>query len=193
MSEDDAAVVRVQLGRAPRGVIDVSRRCHLRLPVVIAVPPNLASGEPFPTRQWLTCPLARRRISRLEAEGGVKEFEQRLVEDADFRASVHRAHLRYAAERDALLRGDEAIAPSGGVGGVADMQGVKCLHAHYADHAAGGANPLGREVASSLGDLDCVVPCVYTDGVAVRRNLDWVEPREKPSTRAGRRRRVPPH
>jgi hypothetical protein len=39
-------------------------------------------------------------------------------------------------------------APSGGVGGT--RQGVKCLHAHYAWHLAGGDDPVGRWVAAQL-------------------------------------------
>ena len=38
--------------------------------------------------------------------------------------------------------------PSGGVGGT--RQGVKCLHAHYAWHLAGGDDPVGRWVAAQL-------------------------------------------
>ena len=59
------------------------------------------------------------------------------------------AHLRYAAERDAALPpGHAGPAPSGGVGGT--RQGVKCLHAHYAWHLAGGDDPVGRWVAAQL-------------------------------------------
>ena len=38
--------------------------------------------------------------------------------------------------------------PSGGVGGT--RAGVKCLHAHYAFHLAGGDDPVGRWVAGRL-------------------------------------------
>ena len=48
--------------------------------------------------------------------------------------------------------------PSGGVAG--NQTGVKCLHAHYAHHAAGGENPVGEIVASWIEPLDCDVPCV---------------------------------
>ena len=59
------------------------------------------------------------------------------------------AHARYAAERDAELPGDHAgPRPSGGVGGT--RTGVKCLHAHYAFHLAGGDDPVGRWVAGRL-------------------------------------------
>ena len=64
-------------------------------------------------------------------------------------ALIDDAHRRYAAERDALVPDDHAgPRPSGGVGGT--RTGVKCLHAHYAWHLAGGDDPVGRWVSEQL-------------------------------------------
>jgi hypothetical protein len=175
MSASDDAVVAAQLGRRLRSGADVANRCHLGLPVVTRVPPRLDDGTPFPTRYWLTCPLARRRIGRLEAAGGVKAAEQRLEEDPEYAAAHEAAMARYAAERDALLPDDAAPRPSGGVGGT--RRGVKCLHAHYADHAAGNANPVGAHTAGLVEPLDCHVVCVITEGGAVLPNPEWREPK----------------
>lgn len=143
-------------------------RCHLGLPVVVRVPPHLDDGTPFPTLYWLTCPLATTRIGRLEGAGGVKRMETKAVADPAFGAALERAHAQYGAEREAWITDLEAPRPSGGVGGTA--QGVKCLHAHYAHHAAGGDNPVGSLVADWIGPLDCEVRCVV-DG---EMNPDWV-------------------
>ncbi len=143
--------------------------------MVIAVPPLLDDGTPFPTRYWLTCPLASRRIGRIESRGGVKEAEARIAADPDLAARHAAATVRYAAERDALVPGDATHRPAGGVGGTA--LGVKCLHAHYADFAAGNDNPVGEEAATGVEPLDCAVACVTdVDGVVVR-NPDWAEPK----------------
>ncbi len=168
----DRETVAAQLGRAPRSPVDVVVRCHLGLPVVIAVPPHLVDGTPFPTRFWLTCPLAVRRIGRIEAAGGVKEAEARLAADPELAARHAAAAARYAAARDALIPADSPLPrPTGGVGGAA--RGVKCLHAHYADHAAGNDNPVGEDTAARIEPLDCTVPCVI-DGAL---NPEWREPR----------------
>jgi hypothetical protein len=171
---DDAALV-AQIERPLRAPGDVAVRCHLGLPVVTRVPPLLDDGTPFPTRFWLTCPLAVRRIGRLEAAGGVKTMERRAAADPAFGAALDEAHRRYAAERDAVLPGDATPRPAGGVGGAA--RGVKCLHAHYADHAAGNGNPVGVLVAPWVEPLDCEVPCVVDAGDAAVRNPAWREPR----------------
>jgi hypothetical protein len=171
----DRAVVAVQIGREPRSPVQVVRRCHLGLPVVTEVPPLLDDGTPFPTRYWLTCPLAVRRIGRVEAVGGVRQAEERIASDPDVAACHDAASARYARERDLLLPPNAAgPRPSGGVGGA--RAGVKCLHAHYADHAAGNDNPTGEWVASSVEPLDCAVPCVVGGGGGAQHNPEWREP-----------------
>lgn len=146
-------------------------RCHLGLPVVAAVPPLLDDGTPFPTRYWLSCPLASVRVGRLESIGGVRRMESRVESDPVLSARLAAAHVRYAQERDALLPEGDRPRPHGGVAGAS--AGVKCLHAHYADHAAGNDNPVGEMVAAWVDPLDCDRPCVV-DGVS---NPAWSEPR----------------
>ncbi len=172
---DDRGVVAAQIEREPRSVVDVVARCSLGLPTVIKVPPHLDDGTPFPTTYWLTCPLAGRRIGRLEGDGGVKKAEAQIDRDPEFGAAFRQAMQRYETERNALVDGAaHQHKPSGGVGG--SRRGVKCLHAHYADHAAGNRNPVGAQTAASIEPLDCAVACaVEIDGLPVR-NADWVEP-----------------
>ena len=171
---DDGAVVAAQIGRSIRSVADVVARCHLGLPVVTRVPPILDDGTPFPTRYWLSCPLAVRRIGRLEGSGGVRAMERRAAADRAFGDRLGAANLRYAADRDAALPPDADPVPGGGVAGT--RQGVKCLHAHYADHAAGNDNPVGEQTAPWVEPLDCAMPCVAESDSGIERNRQWREP-----------------
>lgn len=164
---DDRAVVEAQIGRPLRAESEVVARCHLGLPVVVRVPPHLDDGTPFPTLFWLTCPLAAKRIGRLESVGGVKRMESKADSDPEFGAALTRAHVSYAAERDGYSIGEPGPVPTGGVGGTA--KGVKCLHAHYAHTAAGRENPVGDLVAGWIEPLDCEVRCVVDGAV----NPDW--------------------
>jgi hypothetical protein len=157
----DREVVEAQLGRPIRADSEVVARCHLGLPVVVRVPPLLDDGTPFPTLYWLTCPLAQTRIARLESAGGVKRMEAKAGSDPDFAAALQRAHAAYAAEREALVPDGADPKPTGGVGGA--RVGVKCLHAHFAHTAGGGANPVGEIVAGFIEPLDCVQPCVVDE------------------------------
>lgn len=144
--------------------------------MVIQVPPVLDDGTPFPTRYWLSCPLAVRRVARIESRGDIALMEARARVDVDFGRRLEDAHDRYRNERDEQIPEDAVHRPSGGVAGAS--LGVKCLHAHYADYAAGsadgrGVNPVGEIVAAEIEPLNCVVPCV----IDASRNPDWVEPR----------------
>lgn len=170
--EEDAAIIEAQLGRPARGTWRVISRCALRLPVVIEAHPVLEDGAPFPTLYWLTCPLARRRVSRLEQHGAVREWTERLTSEPALRDAFRHSQAEYAATRAALL---PAGSPDrdrlrGGVGGAED--GVKCLHAHFAHARAGGPNPIGQAVSGRVEPLDCTRPCVE-GGV---RSPRWREP-----------------
>jgi exopolyphosphatase / guanosine-5'-triphosphate,3'-diphosphate pyrophosphatase len=120
-------------------------RCTGGHPLVIRNSPLDAGGDPFPTTFWLTCPLAVKRVSRLESEGQIARLNERVETDEAFDEALESAHAEYARERATML--DEAIA-WGGVGGT--RMGVKCLHAHYANHLAGGMDPVGALVAEQI-------------------------------------------
>lgn len=140
----DRAVVEALLGRAPRGRYEVVHRGESGLPVVICNDPFLDDGCPMPTRFWLVGEIERATVSRLEAAGGVKAAEAAVSAD-----DLRNAHQRYRQERDALIDPDHVgPRPFGGVGGT--RQGVKCLHAHYAWHLAGGDDPVGKWVADQI-------------------------------------------
>ena len=168
-------MVGVQIGRPPRSPVVVTTRCHLGLPLVTEVPPLLDDGTPFPTRFWLSCPLAVTRISRIEARGGVRDADARIAADPILADRYAAAMARYGRDRDALIPPDHTgPIPDGGVAGSAG--GVKCLHAHYADHAAGNDNPIGETVAAAIEPLDCKVPCVAAIDGGAARNPSWTEP-----------------
>lgn len=174
-SPTDDDVAAAQLGRPLRSAVTVAARCHLGLPVAIEVPPILDDGTPFPTTWYLTCPLATKRIGRLEAAGGVRQLERFAEADPAFGAGLGEAHARYAAEREAKVPADAVHRPTGGVGGT--RVGIKCLHAHYADHVSGNPNVVGQVTAPFVEPLDCAVPCVVAGEDGVAANPGWSEPR----------------
>ncbi len=147
----DISVVRAQLGREPTTSFTVVARCPDGHPLVIRNDPVDAHGWPFPTLFWLTCPTAVKAVSRLESAGAIARFNEHAEADTTFAAALVAAHEAYAAERarSALGRADAVpAAASGGVGGT--RTGVKCLHAHYANHLAGGEDPVGAWVGAEI-------------------------------------------
>lgn len=143
-SAADVAALAELLGRSPRGRFDIVTRAAAGVPQVIRNAPLLDDGTPMPTRYWLVDRDLVRRISRVEADGGVREAEAAVDPER-----LRRVHAAYAAERDAALPpGHQGPRPHGGVGGT--RTGVKCLHAHYAYFLAGGRDPVGEWVADRL-------------------------------------------
>jgi uncharacterized protein len=142
----DRSRVAELLGREPRGQYEVVVRDAVGDPVVVRNAPFLDDGTPMPTRYWLVGVEEQRRIGRLEAEGGVDAAEAAIPPD-----ELAAAHARYAAERDVEIPADhQGPRPTGGVGGT--RVGVKCLHAHWAWHLAGGDDPVGRWIERELAD-----------------------------------------
>lgn len=147
-SSPDAARVAELLGREPESHFEVVVRDSAGEPVVLRNHPLMFNGRPMPTLYWLAGKDALRRVSRLEAAGGVRAAEAQIPAH-----EIAAVHARYAAEREALIPpGHTGPRPTGGVAGT--REGVKCLHAHYAYLLAGGDDPVGRWVAQRLAEDD---------------------------------------
>ena len=92
-ANDDARAVERVLGRRPAAAFTVAKRCPFGGPAVIESEPFDERGRPFPTRYWLACRPLVAAVSRLEAAGGVTEFDadESLV---DARAADHAEHAQ---------------------------------------------------------------------------------------------------
>lgn len=147
LRERDLRTVREQLGREPTTPFVVVVRCapdgH---PLVIRNAPLDGDGHPFPTTFWLSCPAATAAVSRIESKGAIGELNARETADPEFWAAVEQAHQRHSRERARF--GPPEAATWGGVGGT--RRGVKCLHAHYSNHLAGGQDVVGAWVAQRV-------------------------------------------
>ncbi|WP_062071583.1 DUF501 domain-containing protein [Demequina sediminicola] len=141
VTDADIAVLRAQLGRPPRGVVEIAARCVCGNPTVVHTFPRLPDGTPFPTQYYLTHPEAVSAVSTLEANGVMKEMTQQLQDDEELAAAYRRAHERYLEERYAMDDVPEIHGIS--AGGMPDR--VKCLHVLVGHSLASGpgVNPLG--------------------------------------------------
>jgi len=143
-----------QLGRTPRGVVGVGARCVCGAPLVATTAPRLPDGTPFPTMYYLTHPGITAAISRLEAEGAMREMNDRLVTDADLAAAYQRAHEMYLTDRTALAAALQipAVTEIEGISAGGMPNRVKCLHAlaAHALAAGPGVNTFGDEVLTAI-------------------------------------------
>jgi len=154
VSADTLAVIATQLGRVPRGVVGVAASCQCGAPMVALTAPRLPDQTPFPTIYYLTHPGLTAAISRLEADGLMKQFNERLVYDAGFAEAYRAAHQAYLADRVALEEQLGLEVPEiAGVTAGGMPNRIKCLHALAAHSLAAGSgvNPVGDEVLQQIG------------------------------------------
>jgi hypothetical protein len=155
-SDDDIAAVQRQLGRYPRGMVAVGRRCDVcGTPLVTVTRPLVDGKVPFPTTFYLCGTAAVRAASRLEAQGVMAQYSQLVHDDAKVSAAYHRAHRLYLAFRHALavrLGDTEEHIESVSAGGLPTR--VKCLHALIGQSLVMGpdANPIGDMALERMKD-----------------------------------------
>ncbi|VEG29692.1 DUF501 domain-containing protein [Actinomyces howellii] len=148
VSQDDLDVLRLQLGRLPRGVVGIAARCVCGRPTVVRTAPRLPDGSPFPTTYYLTHPAAVKGCSTLEAEHLMDELNARLSADPELAEAYRAAHADYLARRAELGTPTEIEGVS--AGGMPTR--VKCLHAlvGHALAAGPGTNPIGDLTIGTL-------------------------------------------
>ena len=170
----DLVAVERQLGRPPRGVVEVAHRCFCGEPDVVRTEPRLPDGTPFPTTYYATCPRLTGAISTLETGGVMREMTARLAEDRELRAAYERAHEHYLAKRAQLGEVPEIAGVS--AGGMPTR--VKCLHVLVAHSLAAGrgVNVLGDEALAMLPDwwvpTSCAAIHATEDAEAERTGSD---------------------
>ena len=161
-TQEDLDVIQVQLGRTPRDVHAISYRCPCGKPAVVATPPRLSDGTPFPTFYYATCPRLTGAISTLETTGMMAEMQERLGTDKDLAIAYQNAHKQYEAARNEL--GMDVPEVNGiTAGGMPDR--VKCLHSLVAHSlsAGPGVNPLGDEALAALPKWWLNDPCTASN------------------------------
>jgi uncharacterized protein len=176
VDDRDRAVVSVQLGRPARGNPAIVHTCEFGLPTVVRVDPRLDDGTPFPTTFWLTCPVLRSAVGRLEADHAMVGLNERLERDDAFAAAYAAGHERYVAARDQLG------APLPGDPGAGGMPGhIKCLHVHAAHTLATGDNVVGEWTVDHATPVACKGPCVTEAEIDAQRERE-ARARTSPAT-----------
>jgi hypothetical protein len=165
--EMDSLVVKGLLGGREVFMAGVARRCPHGYPSVIVLSPGSANEEDemelnftsIATPLWLTCPHLNDRIHRLESLGYIKKIETLFREDEDFAEKMKLAHIQYAFFRKNMYKQyfvdpvtfDNLNGVLGtGIGGIRDIETVKCLHLHVAHYYLYEENVVGKAALSLL-------------------------------------------
>lgn len=131
------------IGRPPEGDFLVALTDTQERALVLQVPP-FVKGIPFPTVFWLCCPKMKKAIDHLEARGLIKDLEQKIQLEPEWREKIATDHKRYRDYRVSLITQQDRnlcdnpnkllSLETKGVGGVDNWEQIRCLHMHYAHH-----------------------------------------------------------
>ena len=168
-SKEDIAIINSQLGRAPEGIIEATKRCVYGFPQVIMVFPYIDGRGLFPTLYWLTCPHLRKSVANLENNGFIAAFRDMIIENCDFRDKLISCDKLYREERVKIVKHldedgrvsqkDLALLSEVGIGGCKDTLMVRCLHMHVAHYLASGDNPIGEKCIDNLTTCEKGIYC----------------------------------
>lgn len=158
---EEIRIIAAQLDSQVLSIIKIVKRCSSGFPQLLLLKP-FSPKLISPTIFWLSCPVLKERISRLEDRGLLENLTVRYQNQQDFASRLDRAHQNYARLRRKLLSLDDREKAAeisqdlldtllnSGVGGIKDRGGLKCLHTHFAHYFAGYLNPVGAEAAARL-------------------------------------------
>lgn len=152
VSEQQLELIERQLGREPRGLVDIAWQSPQGVPGVLQMR-SLVDDRPFPTLYWLSSKDLYQAIAEVETSGEVKRIEQQLEIDDDLRTAHLADQRRYVDLRWQMMANSDRqrIAELGftelfdryGIGGIRHWDKVRCLHMQYAYHLAVGGTAIG--------------------------------------------------
>lgn len=159
----DTKIVSKQLGRKIKNRFWVVKYCRYNYPMVIKTDPIGPDG-PFPTLFWLTCPFLKKEIGKLESLGHIKKYQELLNTNPGLRMDYLLAHYK---TRELRLNLAKELHPEidllnplfsslfNGIGGMLNLESIKCLHLQVANYLGGVVNPIGEAVLKELRDIYC--------------------------------------
>ncbi len=145
VTAEQELIIEQQLGRKPRGIVDIAYATKSGLPVVLRMR-SLVDDQPFPTLYWLCSKDLYRAIARLETEGWVKRLEDELAENSEFRQAYLDNHRQYVAQRWQYMNDEDrqrieqlgftSLFDKYGIGGISQWDKIRCLHMQFAHYLA---------------------------------------------------------
>ena len=145
LSQNQLSVIQQQLGRTPRGIVNIAAESANGIPLVLQMR-SLVDDQPFPTLYWLSSKTLAKAIGTIETQGWVKTIEQRLQDDEVLREQFLQNQRDYVNSRWQKMDNEDKarieqlgfspLYEQYGIGGITQWDKVRCLHMQYAHHLA---------------------------------------------------------
>jgi uncharacterized protein len=144
-SIEDLNIIKKQLKRRTVSTCGVFKRCRHGFPQIIFLNPvkeldgsKQINHEAISNPMWLTCPYLNYEIHELENSSYIKKIKKIIQDDVSYRDMMTDAHANYYFFRNYLFRRQFVIIPEkdlelfqNGIGGMRDLNAIKCLHLHF--------------------------------------------------------------
>jgi uncharacterized protein len=179
-TQSDVDIIGKQLKSETVCMAALIERCPHGYPSIILLKPHdpESGGDTdgkslrmFANLVWLTCPYLNKKIHDLESNGYIGKISAFINRDKSLQAQMKDAHAeyhflrkyvcrRYLDGADGKLSDDEAVVNTG-IGGIRNLEHLKCLHLHYAHFRLCAKNIAGRIVCDLLegvtacSEVDC--------------------------------------
>ena len=169
---NDIKVIKWQLNSGNINMTGIVQKCVYGYPSVIILNPcdydestdekklnYMAIANPL----WLTCPFLNKKIHEFESYGYIKKVTSFVNSDrvlVDFMKNAHANY--YYLRRNLYSRFFGDISPlefnnkilTCGIGGIKEIDNIKCLHQHYSHYQICSDNVVGRIVHNLLNGIN---------------------------------------
>ena len=151
-NDNDIKTIQYQLQKTTINIIGITKKCIHNKPMVILLKPILESNN-FHTAVinplWLSCPYLHKQIHTLESNGYIKKIEEFINSDKLLQKKMIAAHVNFYYFRKMIC---QKFLPDyynislldSGIGGIKDLNFIKCLHLHVAHKSIFNNNVAGN-------------------------------------------------
>ena len=160
----DVEVIKRQLNTKSVNVMSIIDRCTYGFPSVIQLNPlkinetESAVGKGFDYMSisillWLSCPFLNDKIHILENRGFIKKISNFINTNNELKLMMKDAHANFYYLRKDVCRkfnhivksiGNDNSVYSTGIGGIRNIDHIKCLHIHYSHYKICSENIIGK-------------------------------------------------
>ena len=167
-TKSDLSVISHQLGAKNGEPYAVAERCRHGFPSIVVFSPFSHDGTLnhgfLSTPVWLSCPYLNEKIHHFETGGYIHSITDLLISDQEIFSMMKEAHAHYYFLRKELFRMCSGESPSNeyirfmdkGIGGMVNVESLKCLHLHYSHYKFCSYNVAGMIASKLIGeDIFC--------------------------------------
>lgn len=169
---NDLNVIKWQLNTDCVNMTGIVRKCIYGYPAIILLNPidhgGVSTGKKLnfmalSNPLWLTCPFLNKKIHEFESFGYIKKITALIRSDRNLTELMKNAHANYYYLRKNLYAKEFGEISSiefnnkilnSGIGGIKDIDNIKCLHQHYSHFQICDDNVAGRVIHNLLNGIN---------------------------------------